>query len=525
MAWISAWKAGNFTLSVIKEEYFNFFLGFGVGDSNVGSGASSNIFDNRYLLPPVNMAYLFNKGVVNVGDVVKIAVLPNGKYIGCHVDRYTNNQYATSGNVTYFLYNANGSKFSTKALGSTPINVRNDYSPTEGYPYYISLLYNEETKEAAFIVLCINSGYQNNKTFWGSTTSASGNSNFLSRKELYNFIKGSVKEYDLDPWSNAGYAGIGGGDGTFDYTSDSVGLPSVPNVDSVSTGFLQLFCGSLDKIVELSRYMWSTNFFDNIVKLTSNPIDIIMGLYMYPFTIPTSAGKYVRAGNVLTNISMGVPDSQIFEIDCGTFPVPQFYGAYLDYEPFSKCEIYLPYCGTFNLSMDDISGKTLSVKYRVDLLTGLCVAYVIIDGTVRYNFTGSCAVNIPISSRSFENLYNSIMGLVGSMFGGGNFSAPSIGSVAGAVSSGKNQITHGGIASGNAGFLGVQKPYLIFNIPRVAIPKGLNTYTGYPIFATYKLGDLTGYTEVEEIHLENMGTATKDEIDRVVSLLKGGVIL
>lgn len=338
------------------------------------------------------------------------------------------------------------------------------------------------------------------------------------------FLNNAV-EYDSDPWSGAGYAGIGGGNGDFDFDSEVIELPEISSVDSVSTGFLQLFSGSINDILNLSKYMWSTSFLESLVKITSNPIDIIMGLYMYPFSIPATQSKYVRAGNVITNIVMKIPNKQVIEIDCGSLTVPSFYGAYLDFEPFSKCEVYLPYCGTFNLSMDDISGKEINIRYRVDLLTGLCVAYIIIDNTVKYNFTGSCAINIPISSRSFENLYNSIIGLVGSMFGGGNFSAPSIGSVSGVVTSGKNQITHGGIASGNAGYLGVQKPYLILNVPRVAIPKGLNKYTGYPIYGTYKLGDLEGYTEVEEIHLENIESATKEEVDRIISLLKGGVIL
>lgn len=430
--------------------------------------------------------------------------------------------YSRTGNLIHISQN---NERTTLQSGDWMYSITKD-GVTKKTPIYFLLGMDDELQYAYFIRV-INNPLYGDGTFngYGTLIGVIGGRGTSIYSRNYNFFSGNGSEFDSDPWSNAGYAGIGGGEGVFDFNSDAVGLPSIPAVDAVSTGFLQLFCGGLSNIVDLSRYMWSTDFFDSIVKLTANPIEIIMGLYMYPFVIPATSQKKVRAGNVITNITMNVPDSQIFEIDCGLFPVPQFYGAYLDFEPFSKCEIYLPYCGTFNLSMDDISGKEINVRYRVDLLTGLCVAYVIIDGTVKYNFTGSCAINIPISSRSFENLYNSIIGLVGSMFGGGSFSLPSVGSVAGTVTSGKNQITHGGVASGNAGYLGVQKPYLIFNIPRVAIPKGLNKYTGYPIFATYKLGDLQGYTEIEEIHLENMGNATKEEIDRIVSLLKGGVIL
>lgn len=347
----------------------------------------------------------------------------------------------------------------------------------------------------------------------------------LGGVNLYNYINGNYDLPDSDPWSGGGYATIGGGGGTFNFTSDIINLPTLPTVDATSSGFLQMFSGSLSNIVNLSKYMWSTDFFDSLVKITDNPIDIIMGLYMYPFPVPVSGYKKIRAGNVITPIEMGVPSSQLFELDCGNFTVPNFYGAYLDYEPFTKCEVFLPYCGTFSLSMDDIAGKTINVKYRVDLLTGTCCAFVIVDDIVKYNFTGACAINIPISSRSFENVYNSVMGIVGNAFSKGYFSLPSIGSIAGAVTSGKNQIQHGGNVSGNSGYLGVQKPYLIFSVPNVAIPKGQNKYTGYPLFATFKLDKLKGYTEIEEIHLEKMGSATSEELDKIVSLLKGGVIL
>lgn len=342
---------------------------------------------------------------------------------------------------------------------------------------------------------------------------------------VFDIITNSSRGFDSDPWKGAGYSEKGGGEGSFDFSSDTVSLPSIPSVDAVSTGFLQLFSSNLPKIRELASYMWSTDFFDSVVKITANPIDIIMGLYMYPFSVPASQQKYVRAGNVITNIVMNVPDSQIIEIDCGTYQVTPIYDTYLDYEPFTKCEIYLPYCGTFPLSMDDINGNVLNVRYRIDLLTGVCCAYILINDSVKYNFTGSCAINIPISSRSFENIYNSIVGIAGSMFGGSSFSSPSVGSISGVVTSGKNQIQRGGVASSNAGFLGCQKPYLIFTVPRVAIPIEQNTFIGYPIFGTYKLGDLQGYTEIESIHLENIEGATETEKEKIVSLLKEGVIL
>lgn len=513
MPWTMAEKVGDTKVSVLKDEYIEkirnggFYEYYGL----------SNLFSMF-----TNISTDYNDSVMTAGRIIPILKTSQGGELYFSIAGIVNyNQVRT------YLY--------FKKPDGTIIDLIGNYFTFEyapvyagtildkpHLPLYVACAFNEEEKKAAispiFVLNYVKSAERYNAVI------QTWNKSIISENELYNLLN-DFREYDSDPWSGSGYAGIGGGEGTFDFKSDTIALPDLPTVDAVSSGFLQLFSGGLTSILELSKYMWSSSFFDSVVKITSNPIDIIMGLYMYPFNVPATNRKYVRAGNVITNVVMNVPDSQIIEIDCGSVEVPNFYGAYLDYDPFTKCDLFLPYCGTFPLSMDDIAGKTLTIKYRVDLLTGVCGAYAIIDESVKYNYTGTCAINIPISSRSFENVYNSIMGVVGSMIGGSSFGLPSVGSVAGAVTSGKNQIQHGGNCSGNAGYLGVQTPYLIFSVPNVAIPKGLNTYTGYPIFATYKLADLKGYTEVEEIHLENLGSATKEEIDMIINKLEEGVIL
>ena len=509
------------------------FSGLSNDEDYLQFNKSYTVEDPKSLFSFVGSDYSNFLSELKVGDVIDFLTFKSGEKIQFEcISNITEEYGATTLYCHYvmlrlYYVDKNGNK-SILVTGQFQVGWgKSKESVTNENVFFSAAVDNEQ--KLGYLTIIYNSlsngtgSYENRKPGTHITEfSADSNS---TKQIFYRLFSEEGIEYDTDPWSNAGYSGIGGGNGTFDFKSDTIALPDLPSIDAVSSGFLQLFTGGLNSILELSRYMWSTNFFDNIVKLTSNPLDIIMGLYMYPFTVPATNQKYIRAGNVITNISMGVPDSQILEIDCGELPIPNFYGAYLDYEPFTKCDLFLPYCGTFPLSMDDIAGKTINVRYRIDLLTGVCGAYVIVDGTVKYNYTGTCAINIPISSRSFENVYNAIMGVVGSMHGGSSFGLPSVGSIAGTVTSGKNQIQHGGNCSGNAGYLGVQKPYLIFSVPNVAIPKGLNKYTGYPIFATYKLADLKGYTEIEQVHLENMGQATKEEIDKIISMLEGGVIL
>jgi hypothetical protein len=72
--------------------------------------------------------------------------------------------------------------------------------------------------------------------------------------------------------------------------------------------------------------------------------------------------------------------------------------------------------------------------------------------------------------------------------------------------------------------MGIQYPYLVLTVPRMAIPGQQNTFIGYPSFVTKTIGDLTGYCSIDVTHLENM-TCTEDEAAEIISLLSEGVIL
>lgn len=437
--------------------------------------------------------------------------------------------YHKTQNLNFLFYNSNGVSRQFLNVGSLELGWGKSLESIGDGNVYFSVAVDDVT-QYGYLMLIYNSlasgtgSYENRKA--GTViTECTGNSREL-KQTFYNLFTGEGIEYDPDPWSNAGYAGIGGGEGTFDFKSDVIGLPDIPSIDATNTGFLQLYSASLSQVRDLAAYLWTNDFLTNLVKVTQDPLSIIMSLSMYPFLIPATTSRRVCAGNVETPVIMAVPDTQFYEIDCGNFPVPSFYGAYLDYEPFAKCDIFLPYCGTHALSLDDIVGATLNVRYRIDLLSGACVAYVLVDGCVRYTFAGMCAMNIPITSQNFLSNYTAILGLAATSINA--ISAPTMSAasdVASNVMQCKPNISRGGGTASNMGFMGVQTPVLTFTVPRVAIPKGQSKHMGYPIFATYKLGDLKGYTEIEAILTEDFGRATSSEVSEIDKLLKGGVIL
>ena len=342
----------------------------------------------------------------------------------------------------------------------------------------------------------------------------------------------SVDDYSEtppDPYDPGGGSGTGGGTGDFDGTGDDIDIPGLPTLSATDTGFITLFNPSTGQLQSLANYMWSSGFdLDTFKKLFADPMDCILGLSIVPVAVPNGGSKAVSVGNISTGVTMTVAASQYVEVDCGTLNVNEFWGAYLDYDPYTKAEIYLPYIGTHPLAVDDIMGKAVHVVYHIDILSGACTAFVKCGGSVLYEFIGQCSSSIPITGNDWTNVINgviSIAGAIGSMVATGGASAPmAAGMIAAtATNSMKPNVEKSGSMSGTGGMLAVQVPYLILTRPRQALPSGQNSFMGYPSFITESLGSLHGYTEIESVHLDGV-PATEQEISEIESLLKTGVI-
>lgn len=380
---------------------------------------------------------------------------------------------------------------------------------------------------------------------------------------------------------------IGGGIGNFDLTSDPIDFPSLPSSGAVNSGFCTLYNPTEGELSQIAGYMWTSDMgqaWEAIFQLISDPMDMVIGLNMYPFTIPSAAlspNKVdVEAGPLdiyvdpLTKVQSYMLRTQYLELDCGSLDVGQFYGNALDFQPYTKATIHVPFCGDYPLNIDDIrsnldasvNGKTLHLKYHVDMFSGACVAMLKVGDAVLYQWSGSMAMNVPMTGNDYSNTIQNVIstattiGMVaagaGAAGAGGAAGAEAAGEgassaamasdarladLAGAttdmVASLKPNIQRAGSIAGSAGFLGVQDPYIVFEIPRQSIADGYAKYTGFPCNISYRLSDLTGkgFTVVSDMHLEGLRTgastdtyragATDREIGEVETLLNGGVIL
>lgn len=322
-----------------------------------------------------------------------------------------------------------------------------------------------------------------------------------------------------------------GGDPPVKPPVDPVTPPPTPPSHAINSRFVTLYTPSLSQLNALAEYLWSPAWsIDGFKKIFANPMDCILGLMIFPALAAPSGSKEVNVGNLSTGVTMSYIDNQYVEVNCGSFEITEYYASYLDYDPYTKIEIYLPYIGTHRLSADDVMAKTIQLKYMIDLLSGACVAFLVVDGTTLYTFTGSCATPIPVSGNDWSNMVNGILSVAGAataaVISGGTAATMAAGALASTslfVSSHKEHIRHGGSVASAAGLMSIQTPYLIVTRPRQALPIGQNSFQGYPSFMTESLGSLTGYTEVESCHLEHI-PCTDEELKEIERLLKGGVL-
>lgn len=279
-------------------------------------------------------------------------------------------------------------------------------------------------------------------------------------------------------------------------------------------------------------WLWSSNFVDQLLKVFSDPMQAIIGLHKI-FATPSISGRAnIKVGYLDSGVASNIVSNQYTEVDCGNVSLNEYFGNALDYT-HTDIYLYLPFIGIVPLNPLDITRGTLNVKYKVDVLTGACMASVNVTrdwdaGGQLYVYNGNCAVQYPLSSGSYIGIVASIATLAGNVAGtvlsGGAIAPMAIGASVGAISSARTKVEHSGSLSGNAGAMGIKKPYLIIRRPQTKIANNYpDMYGGSNNVYTY-LGGESGFVKVRYIHLENI-PATDTELDDIVAKLHEGVLI
>lgn len=434
-----------------------------------------------------------------------------------------------------------------------------------------------------------------NDGFVPATSWAGGTFNYPKFLGPLAYEGGGYVPSPSNPYEPGGPSGPGGGDGSFDNDSDQITDSSLPTISSANTGFTRIYNPSLSQVQDLARYLWTDSsvidtIWNHIKQFFENPMEAIIGFNLVPVPVPNGGTQNFALMYIDTGVAMTVAASQFVDVDCGTLELKEYYGSALDYSPNTKVSCFLPFIGTVSLNTDEVMGRTLQVKYRVDICSGSCVAKIAVDGNFIYQYSGHCAINIPISAADFSSYVSSAISvakLAGGALAAGaagvvgagaveaaqqtnqvvtttqitntarnpatgrqittgtttrvetrespldqsstqaSFSGltpQNIANTVGQIMTSKPSIEHSGSFSGNSGYLGVRRPFIIIERPNMCMPANFQALNGFPSMITLELSTCKGFTRVQQVQLTGL-SATNPEQAEILQLLKSGVVM
>lgn len=338
---------------------------------------------------------------------------------------------------------------------------------------------------------------------------------------------------------------------------DGQGGSSYPSiVPSSGSGLIHVYNPTPAEFVSFGSWLWVTYADSSIDKIWNNPFDGIIGAFELYATPQTDGTDNIRSGFLVCPTTAALVRQRYIEIDCGSIIVPEFYGNYLDYSPYSQAYIYLPFIGINEVSIDDIVGHAINLRYRIDTYNGSCIAmiYVAKSGyrNLCYQFAGNCAVEVPLAGGSqaaikagmmqAEAYARSAMVSAGGHLLGGIGSAL-MGSLGGAISNiagiagdyanakagveaarvaNKSSVQHSGQFGASHGAMGNKIPFIIIRNPIQVKVVNYNDDYGFPAHKRVIIGGCTGYLRVREVNVVS-AHATDDEKAAIEMMLKNGV--
>lgn len=404
--------------------------------------------------------------------------------------------------------------------------------------YYLSFVHDDEEMVAVFLPVFYRVG---SNFVWGNTSTS--DSDMLL---IWQWLQASGSP-DPDPAPerpyDTGTTDDGGGGGN-PMPQDDIHTPNVPTLGAMTSGMFTVYCPTDAQLAQIAAYLWSDNFIDNIKKYFNNVSDNIIAFYVLPLEPAGLQTKNFKIGNLENESITGVKylSTRFVSVDMGSIDITRRWGTYLDFAPFTKFSLYLPGVGVVALDTDDIMappnkdgylsdevGSTISLSYTIDLFTGVLVAYVYINGQIRYQFSGSIGYSVPLTGQNYvakaQGFVTAIAGIASTIATGGTAAPFTAGAaVAGIVNASKPEVYRGGNLSGDASMLSLKTPMLIRTAPNIPGHEGLEDFTGGPSYKIGAIGDFSGFTQAIEAHIEGI-SCTSAERDEIMQLLKSGVII
>lgn len=349
------------------------------------------------------------------------------------------------------------------------------------------------------------------------------------------FFGDQVTDFESDnPYETPGSSPGGGMGNQNRYSQDA--LPEgIPDLDLLNSGFVKVYHPTKAQLTEFAQFLFSSiteNMSAVFKRMISNPLDYIISLHMIHIPLHGVNTSDIGFCGISSGVAANEVDKQYYEIEY-QLNINEFWNSALDYTNYTKGKIYIPYCGIYDINIDEFMGGTMFLRYVIDCVSGACVAFL---GTKRlqkdgqtflratlYQFNGNCILSMPVSSTNWQGVFQSIMSIATTAVAPGT---SALSGMANDILGQKISVQKSGSLAANYGYLGKQKPFVIIERPELSIPKDYGHHEGYPANHKRKLSEVHGYTEIKaDTLIANGFTGTSEELDLLKQALQEGAYL
>ena len=308
--------------------------------------------------------------------------------------------------------------------------------------------------------------------------------------------------------------------------------------------FNTFYALSESELKSLANELWTADEhkFNQIIQglmlMGENPMDGIISLQLYPFSLinlsTLATTQPIQIGRTQLNTTATKINGLNAVIDLGAINLRNYFDSFLDYEPYSTATLYIPYCGSIQLSLNDTIGKTISVKLIVDYNSGICTAVVFSDGipivykngVIGQQISVTGTDNATMASNAISSSLNMLNNATNFIAGGKDVSS-TIQNSANLLASSfdysamRTIYQTQGANSSQINMYQPQKPHIIINLAEFDVADDFGKYHGFRCDFYDFINSLNGYVETDTPILTNIN-ATEDEKNIIIELMRGG---
>lgn len=289
-----------------------------------------------------------------------------------------------------------------------------------------------------------------------------------------------------------------------------------------ATSTVGCYIMSKDDIREFLNDLWTTDVIDSIrnafIGDGSNALLGVRWFYGIKDKLHSAGSAKISLGNVVFKDipSYPVANSEFVEFDCGSVAVPQYYGDFRDWNA-TTYKAYIPFVGMIDLLAGDVVGKTLYLRYLINISDGSAVAVLSTTPTAPNGagtiFTATCSWGYDIPVR-VDSMLDAVARITKVSLG----SIPILGGGLGEASA----YSTGDLAP-NSNIMGDFIPKIVIYRKDDLSGGQFADAEGAPGTNPISVGDASGYLKTSVVY--NAGSLAMRRSGEIISMLQEGIYI